>query len=491
MASLILAMVQLTIICGIPMPQTEFQVEHFEKIARIAEVASQAAEQDLLEQLQRDEFRYYLGQCCPGLVNLSAGELLAKLRAERQVAEIASGFPAAEKDYHDGAGDYTLDIADRTTWYQNQWEVGVEGGADFHNGSGWDGIQDALETDLYGLRRFKHAGAPASMAEAQERGSYFVLNTIHSAAGSALYGDVSFILNTSYAANASLYSAIDTGEWPEMCPSTPQGKRSWDSATPQGNPKARHTHKQNKTKLPIRANGGNGYWSNCSTYNFTLGTTLHQDHLILANLRYWAPAQYLPYVLARTLQLLLSPEVVSNGTSTKMAPLQGHDIYTYNEIIPAGRPAFPEGIKFVVGSFRSLFGTARGSQLQALCVRHGWMLAWAIGLNLHEVGFWDIGYYTNAFPRHGRMLDPVVLAAINATNVTGLPVQAFNRSWVLANLTRGHNASQPINGSTALGLWKHTAAGSSMRVTPLYAASCADHGNCVGVLGDGHCACYV
>ena len=96
MASFVLAMVQLTIIFGIPMPQTEFQVEHFEKIARIAEVASQAAEQDLLEQLQRDEFRHYLGQCCPGLVDLSAGELLAKLRAERQVAEIASGFPAAD-----------------------------------------------------------------------------------------------------------------------------------------------------------------------------------------------------------------------------------------------------------------------------------------------------------------------------------------------------------------------------------------------------------
>ena len=41
---------------------------------------------------------------------------------------------------------------------------------------------------------------------------------MESAAGSALYGDVSFILNTSFAENASLYSAIDTGEWSALCP---------------------------------------------------------------------------------------------------------------------------------------------------------------------------------------------------------------------------------------------------------------------------------
>lgn len=439
------------------MPQTDFQVKHFENTARIAEVASQAAEQDLLEQLGGQEFRYYLRKCCPGLVDLSAGELLARLRAERRVAEIASGFPAAEDD-DDGGWDFTLDIANRTTWYQNQWEVRVAGGGDFHNGSGWYGTQDALETYLYGLRKFKHPGAPDSMAEASERGSYFVSNTIRSDAGSPLYGDVSFILNTTYALNASLYSAIDTGEWPELC---------------------QHYY--------------NLYWSNCSAYNFTLGTTQHQDHLILANLRYWAPAKYLPSLLARALRLLLPPMDVSNGTSTEMPPLEGHDLYTYNEIIPAGRPTFPEGIKFVVGSFRSLFGTERGVQLQALCVKHGWMLAWALGLNLHRIDFWSIGYYQTPFPRYGRVLDPVVLASIrtNVSEAGPLPVHAFNQAWTNASSARHPNAS--ISNLTALSLWKHTVVDSvpSMRVTALYAASCADHDHCVGVLRDGHCACYV
>ena len=139
--------------------------------------------------------------------------------------------------------------------------MAISKGAHFHNSGGWLAIQDALETFLYGLKPFSQPGAPASMEEASERGAYFVSNTIHSDAASPLYGDVVFVISTAYASNATLYSAVDTGEWSCKC--------SWNSAS-----QLRGVDVKANPCSPGGAN--NPSWANCSAYDFTLGTTQAQ-----------------------------------------------------------------------------------------------------------------------------------------------------------------------------------------------------------------------
>ena len=76
---------------------------------------------------------------------------------------------------------------------------------------------------------------------------------------------------------------------------------------------------------------------NCHKNDKFFTSCVCQDHLILYNLRYWHPASEQPKQLARMFQLLLPPMEVSNGTSSSLPPLTGRDLYTYNEIMPAGR----------------------------------------------------------------------------------------------------------------------------------------------------------
>lgn len=79
---------------AVPMPQSNFSMQRHQNVTRIAVAASSAAQAELLQVLDSPDFRAELAACCPGLVDYDAPRLLQRLREEREVAEIASGFPA-------------------------------------------------------------------------------------------------------------------------------------------------------------------------------------------------------------------------------------------------------------------------------------------------------------------------------------------------------------------------------------------------------------
>jgi hypothetical protein len=59
--------------------------------------------------------------------------------------------------------------------------------------------------------------------------------------------------------------------------------------------------------------------------------------------------------------------------------------FRYWEADIAGTVHYPDGIKMVIGTFTSLFGTVLGEQLQHWCIEHGWPLVWALGPNYVRV----------------------------------------------------------------------------------------------------------
>lgn len=233
----------------------------------------------------------------------------------------------------------------------------------------------------------------------------------------------------------------------------------------------------------------------CGATNHSLGTLEHHDHLVLENLRYWNRS--VPEVLARRFEALSGPW---GG-----ARLSGIDYFTYFEAMPAAQLQFPRAVKFLLGSFPSLFGTRLGRQLQAWCVERGWVLLWSLGLNLGpevEVDFFTIGFANGTFAANQRLADPAVLPRVGVSNVSVPPAAAalFADAWEQAAAMR-HNASKNasswgVSNTSWARLWTATrdALPRGLSVEILRAGACADVDRCVGVsLSDGPsrpCLCY-
>ena len=110
-----------------------------------------------------------------------------------------------------------------------------------------------------GLRPFATRGQPSTRAEATERGVYTLLNAARSDMGSPLYGDVSAVVRSSAVREALLVSAIDTGEWTGLC----------NSSTADQEPML---PPEMLTRRRAGAWPPSSYTTNCTAYNFTLGT---------------------------------------------------------------------------------------------------------------------------------------------------------------------------------------------------------------------------
>eukprot|EP00658_Telonema_sp_P-2_P053687 TRINITY_DN4228_c0_g1_i5.p1 TRINITY_DN4228_c0_g1~~TRINITY_DN4228_c0_g1_i5.p1 ORF type:complete len:348 (-),score=79.69 TRINITY_DN4228_c0_g1_i5:831-1874(-) len=319
--------------------QSGYQIALFNRITSDAKQASDAATPALLDALQQQDFQTDLLACCPSIANYSAQQLLQLLHDEISVTEVVTGFPGTQLG--NVWWDFSLTEAAASnfsaTTLENQWEVAVKHSTDFN--FSWAGIQDDVETQIYGLKAFSHRGTPASIEEAHERGVYNIVNTARVDMGSVLYGDVSAVLSREYIGRMTLLSAVDTGGWTYMCNST-------DPKSP--------------------------YQVDCDGYQFALGTLGHLDHLILANTRFWQGQSSLASVFAR----LVRPWGVNR--------ILGKALPTYWEAVPAGELVFPDAVHFVIGSFVALFGTNTGRLLQQWCTRWGWVLVWSLGLNLNQ-----------------------------------------------------------------------------------------------------------
>ena len=218
-----------------------------------------------------------------------------------------------------------------------------------------------------------------------------------------------------------------------------------------------------------------------------LGTMEHFDHLFLTSEGYWSGADPLVRRFAR---------LEGSWGST---PVVARDLYTYFEAAQMGNIRFPGDVRFVIGTFPRLFGSLEGLQLQALAARHGWVLVWALGLNIGDVGvnFVNVEQIlgNRTFALNERLIDPVV--ARQSTAGFGLPVgadvvAAIERRWREAATLRWRGRASP---AAVERLWRNFAGElpADLHVSPLRAGACtAGEGapECVGVTGTGRCVCY-
>ena len=162
---------------------------------------------------------------------------------------------------------------------------------------------------------------------------------------------------------------------------------------------------------------------------------------------------------------------------------------------------YPHGIKFVIATFTSLFGTANATAVRDWCVQWGWPLVWALGTNSGESDAIGPGGVTAVAAVDGmdRVLDPLVLRQIPAgRNISiGNGTQAaFAALWGAVNASRaaarshGTRDGQPAPRQFA-GWWAELkrAVPPALRVGALRAGDCADTDGCLGLGRDGHCVC--
>ena len=439
-------------------PSTPYQIARLREVERSAAAASAAATPALLALLDSSRLRAHLRRCCADIAKESARELLERLRTETRALEVVTGI-ASSGGSGSFAWDVTVSQAQAAGRLDNQWANRfVHGGA--FSARGWFGVQDDVEVNAYGLHPFSSRARPSSLAEANERAVYHVVNSMRSDAGSPLYGNVSVVLSPSVR-NTTLYSAIDTGEWAWLC------NRS--ELTP---PRAR-------TSSPRKARAGWGPYSpECAAYNFSLGTHEHFDHLFLANADYWKENR--ADAIAARLRWLLYPW---------QSPLFGYQLTRYWEAMPAATLQFPAAVHFVIALFGPLFGTDEGAGVREWCIRNGWILVWSLGLNTDDAqDFWSVGWVPSPFPSNARFLDVPAATAANRT-ISAHARAAYDRSWRDASATRA--AGGALGNATWSRLWRAAAGAlpSSLRLRPARAADCARIDACVGVDFDGDCVC--
>jgi len=482
--------------------QTSYQKVLVKQVMADAAIQSTEAEPALLARFEQPSFRQALGACCPSISNLPASELLQRLKEEVAVSEIVSGFDASSPSRSDSWWGMSIEEGRKGSYFESQWQTRVNHHGGFTDSGGlgnWFTIQDDLEHGIYGLKAFKHRGAPASMDEAAERGPYCTVNTLKVDAGSPLYGSVSAVFSPAKAKATLLISAADTGSWHALCNQSHQ-QRSISKQDGLDHMEAGlHVDQllEGHDWPPSR------YRTNCTRYpgRSSLGTLEHFSHLFLVNDAYWNSTGSTP--LLSTLKRLFSePEMNHSGWGTgyQLKPL---DFVTYWEAIPAANLQYPNGVKFLIGSFPALFGTAQGVALRKWCIERSWILVWSLGLNPSEdeignwgLNFWTVAYLNRTFPSNKRLLDAEVLvhtsAVANLTMAHAKP--SYIRAWRRAKIARAKAAATrtSVANTTWADMWdtlaRHLPA--ALRLEPLRARSCADVEACVGLNGDGHCVCY-
>eukprot|EP00928_Gymnodinium_smaydae_P088002 TRINITY_DN72164_c0_g1_i1.p1 TRINITY_DN72164_c0_g1~~TRINITY_DN72164_c0_g1_i1.p1 ORF type:complete len:627 (-),score=87.41 TRINITY_DN72164_c0_g1_i1:256-2136(-) len=318
---------------------------------------------------------------------------------------------------------------------------------------GWQ-MEDTAETRLYGLRPFSAPGSPATLAEAAERGPYALVNNMLFDAGSPIFGSVSAVFSAKAMRRTALLSAIDTGFYMNTC---------------------------------VLARGSKMPGINCSGYTpfDHLGTMEHFNHLILDNQDFWQWSTSLVDHFARL-----------EGKWGSQPVLSSH-LLKYFEAMPASTLKYPEDIRFLIGSFPDLFGTASGAQLQKWARQRGWILVWTLGVNLGVEGF-ALLQQNITLALNKRLIDPDVALATTAVADLGIENQTvtdFRQSWTRAESLRKRANGSLISNTTWAIHWDRltTVLPSRLRIMPLRSGKCKQTETateCIGINGDGICVCY-
>ena len=234
-----------------------------------------------------------------------------------------------------------------------------------------------------------------------------------------------------------------------------------------------------------RHHGPFGGGNNCSvpdwdnaTGTFNLGTLEDYRHLMLAAVRWWN----------QTLVQGLVPTMARMYNSSAFN-ISSEETFHYWEADIVGTVAYPQGIKMVIGTFGSLFGSEYGEALQAWCRRQGWVLLWALGPG-DGGGGKGMDFDSPPAPvdaRTTRMLDPSVLPSATAGRNTSVAEYAdsFTALWKKVGAARTSNTT-----AAEYAAW-FAELPTGLAARGLMAGECADASRCVGTRADGACICYV
>jgi hypothetical protein len=343
-------------------------------------------------------------------------------------------------------------------WTMNYTADGACHGMTLWNASTmWD-VEDNAEIHSYGLKPFAVLGAPRSFAEASERGPYALVNSLLFDQGSPLFGDVSVVFSANTMRETAVISAIDTGTYQISCTDSSTGSLF-------------------------------GMSVNCSAYEpfRQLGTFKNFNHLFLVNDAFWNGTQALAHRFAR----------LEGSWGSRAVPSQS--LLRYWEALPAATLQYPSDVRFLIGSFRSLFGSESGRELQKWAKQRGWVLVWSLGLNVQKSDINSIEWIVSSnrsFRSNQRLVDPEALLHTSAAKGLPLPKDAvgnFGIRWGRVEALR--KTGSTVTSATWLNLWDELVNNQTraLQIGPLRAGLCSRPSTapeCVGITLTGECVCY-
>merc|ERR1712048_294172 len=214
------------------------------------------------------------------------------------------------------------------------------------------------------------------------------------------------------------------------------------------------------------------------------GTLDYHDHLILSNLYYFAGTGQNARSVYDNAKLLFERSPLA-GEYTKLAALDQQEVMHYWESDILGNPRLSGGVKFLIGNFKNLFGTAAGKQLQTVADHYAWPLFWAHGTvsggsRRRRKTSADVSVHGSE-----RVLDPVNVHT-NAS-VPSSSKASFDDLWAQVESARAGS----IQDSQLDSFWS-TLQDQQLRVAPITAHSCADTDSCVATdVSTGDCICQL
>jgi hypothetical protein len=187
---------------AVPPYQTRAQRNVVGQKSATAHKTSINATDALLKHLGSNLSRTHLLFDCPLLANLSAEAILGRFLAETRVSELIESV---------GGGPYeNATELPQTNFMPNIWE------AVYMNVTKYDkkpcGIEDQIETGVFGLPPFFSGCPPTNYSEAVDRLNYASLNFVKAPMGYSFY-PISIVFNRSYVHDQVLVAPMDTGKW--------------------------------------------------------------------------------------------------------------------------------------------------------------------------------------------------------------------------------------------------------------------------------------
>lgn len=416
---------------------------------------------------------------------MSPEDLLQQFRTEARAAEYAHAFPVRNGSTHVEGGHFTIELGLKYQFLLNGYQADVDAQqfskvldlssrSSKHIGNTASALeanaQDLLEPapvlgranpmplaeeNIFGLPPFKNESNP-TWEEASDRLVYVAQNLRRVDFGSApTFGDATIIFNNDYVKDMILTAPADTGLFEMLCNGT--APKRW------------------KPKFK----------PNCRAWNppQAVATWDYFDHIIVRNLEFWRLSSvngsgFWSSVYDEAQALF--ERSAFGGDYAHVPNMTSLDVMKYWETNVVGNVRFPEGVRFVIGSFSSLFGSPDGRHLQDFARRFGWPMVWAFA----QVPKAESLSVADA-PLNQRVLDPTV-AASPSLNVT-FPDTAHDDFEFLWNLVARHRTVASV---AQWQQWWQDLALNQIQLSPATARHCGVSNNCIGLdLKSGICVC--